>query len=172
MGALDGLTSSKVTRQEKTSIYFEKVAYIGYGFLQGNRRVGLHNLLQYHASMSLRIHLVLVSDWLKIAARNPGGAKRTCLKSGVTSKTWYTDSWGWVRDVRSIFNVSSACLINLHHDTDRKISSHVMRPAIAWFMKICITRSTSLMQWLCGSIDFSFIVSSSGYFLNALKATF
>ena len=49
-GALDGRTSSKVTRQEEILIYFQVVAYIGYGWLQGNQIIGLHNLSWYDAA--------------------------------------------------------------------------------------------------------------------------
>ena len=74
--------------------------------------------LQYHALMALGTWIVTVSGGLKILARYPSGAKGTQLKSCGTSKMWYAESWGWVRDVRSIFNVSCACLINLHQSTD------------------------------------------------------
>ena len=59
--------------------------------------------------MDLGTQLVLVSGVLKIFARHPGGEKWTRLKSYEPYKTWYADSWGWVQDLRSIFNVSCAC---------------------------------------------------------------
>ena len=62
--------------------------------------------------MALRTQLVLVSGGLKIVVQNPGGVKGTWLKSRGPSKTWYADSWVWVHDVKSIFNLSCACLIN------------------------------------------------------------
>ena len=68
--------------------------------------------------MSLGTQLVLVSGGLKIVSRHPGGAKRTRLKSCGPSKTWYAEIWGLVRDVRSIFNLSYACLIHFHHSID------------------------------------------------------
>ena len=80
--------------------------------------------------MSLGTQLVLVCGGLEIVAQHPGGAKGTQLKSCGPSKPWYTDNLGWVHDVRSIFNVSCACLINLHHSIDGKFSSHVLRTAI------------------------------------------
>ena len=83
---------------------------------------------------------------MKIVAKNPGGAKENQLKSCRPSETWYDDSWGWVLDSQRIFKVSSACLINLHHSTDGKFSSHVMRPAILYLLKVCIARSAALMQ--------------------------
>ena len=86
--------------------------------------------LQYHVSMALVTHLILVSIWLKIVVRHTGREKETRLKSCGTSKTWYADSWGWEQDFRSIFNVSCACLINVHHSTEGKISPHVLRPVI------------------------------------------
>ena len=72
--------------------------------------------------------------------------KGNLLKSCGPSKTWYADFWGWGCDVWSIFNAYCACLINLHHSTDGKISSHVMRPAILYLLKVCIARSAALMQ--------------------------
>ena len=57
---------------------------------------------------------------MKIIARHPGGANGIRLNFFGTSKTWYADNWGWVQDVRSIFNVSCACLINFHHSNKGK----------------------------------------------------
>ena len=48
--ALDGRTSSKVTRQEEILIYFQVISYIGYRWLQGNQIIGLHNLSWYDAA--------------------------------------------------------------------------------------------------------------------------
>ena len=86
--------------------------------------------LQYHAYMALGTQIVLVSGGFNIVVQHPGGATGTWLKSCGTSKTWYADSWVWVHGGRSIFNVSCACLISLHHINDGKISSHVLRPEI------------------------------------------
>ena len=58
--------------------------------------------------MALGLQLILVSGGLKIVARNPGMAKGTWLKSYGPPKTWYADSWGWVRDFYSMFNASCA----------------------------------------------------------------
>ena len=80
--------------------------------------------------MSLGNQIVLVSGGLKIVARHPCGAEGTQLKSCRPSKTWYANSWVWVCDVRSLFNVSCTCLVNLHHIIHGKFSSHVLRPAI------------------------------------------
>ena len=80
--------------------------------------------------MYLGTQIVLVYGGLKIVARNTGGVKGTLLKSCGSSKTWYADSWGWVHDVRSMFNMPCACQISLHHSTDEMFSSHVLRPAI------------------------------------------
>ena len=68
--------------------------------------------------MALGNQLVLVYGGLKTVARHPGGVHGNWLESCGPSKTWYFDSWGWVRDVQSIFNVSCACLINLYHSND------------------------------------------------------
>ena len=67
--------------------------------------------------------------------------------------------------------MSCSCLINLHHSTDGNFSSHVLRPEILLFLKVCIARSTALTWWLCGSDNFTFIFSFSRYFLTALDAT-
>ena len=80
--------------------------------------------------MALGPQLFCVSGGLKIVARQPGGAKRTRLNSCGPSKTWYADSWGWVRYIQIIFNVSCACLISLHHSTEGNFSPHVLRPEI------------------------------------------
>ena len=100
--------------------------------------------------MALVTQILLVSGGLNIVARHPGGAKGTRLNSRGPSKTWYADSWGWVRDVRSIFNLSCAYLVNLNHSTNGKFSSHVLRPAIVLFLEVCIARSNELTLWLCG----------------------
>ena len=78
--------------------------------------------MQYHASMALGNQIVIVYGGLKTFAQYPGGANGTRLKSCGPSKTWYDDGLGWVRDVRSIFNVFCACLINFHHSTEGKCS--------------------------------------------------
>ena len=77
-----------------------------------------------------------------------------------------------MRDVRSIFNVSCACLISLYHSTDGKVSSHVLRPAIVWFLNVCITHSSIFTWCLCGSTIFILMFSSFRYFLTSLEATF
>ena len=78
--------------------------------------------------MALGTQIVIVSGGFNIVARHTGSEKETRLKSYGPSKTWYADSWVCVRDAQIIFMVSCACLINLHHSTDRKFSSHVLRP--------------------------------------------
>ena len=80
--------------------------------------------------MAIGTQLVLLYGGLNIVAQHHGGAKGTRLKSCGPSKTWYSDSCGWVHDVQGIFNVSCARLINLHHIIDGNFSSHVLRPAI------------------------------------------
>ena len=80
--------------------------------------------------MDLGTHLVLVSGGLNIVARHSGGANRTWLNSCWPYKTWYADSWGWVRDVWSILSVSCAFLINLHNSISGNVSSYVLRPTI------------------------------------------
>ena len=55
--------------------------------------------------MALGTQLILVSVGLNIVDRQLGGEMGTWLKSYGNSKTWYADSWGWVRDVRSILSV-------------------------------------------------------------------
>ena len=67
--------------------------------------------------------------------------------------------------------MSCACLINLHHSTDGNFSSHVLRPEILLFLKVCIACSDELMQLLCGLTNCIYIYISSRYFLTALKAT-
>ena len=128
--------------------------------------------LQYHASMALSPQIIHVSGGLKIVAPYPGGAKGTWLNLCGPSKTWYAGSWGWVRDFRSILNVSCNSLISLHHIIHGKISSHVLRPVILCFLKVCISRCALLTRWMCGSTKCSFIFSFSRYLLTAFEATF
>ena len=80
--------------------------------------------------MSLGPQIILVSVGLNVFSRHPGGAKKTQLKSYGSSKTYYSDSWGWVCGFWRIFNVSCDCLINLHCSIDGIFSSHVLRPEI------------------------------------------
>ena len=80
--------------------------------------------------MALGTQIIRVSSGLKIVVQQPGKAKGTQLKSFGHSKMWYADSWGWVRYIRVIFNVSCACLISLHHSTEGNFSPHVLRPEI------------------------------------------
>ena len=74
--------------------------------------------MQYHASMALGPQLILFYCGLKIVAQHPVGENGNRLKLCGPSKTLYADSWGWVRDVRIIFNVSCDYLIQLHHSTE------------------------------------------------------
>ena len=67
--------------------------------------------------MALGPQLVLVSGVLNIVAQNPGVLKGNWLKLCGHFKTWYSESWGWVRDIVIIFNVPCACLINFQHST-------------------------------------------------------
>ena len=87
------------------------------------------------------------------------------------SKTWYSDSSGWVRDVRSIFNVAFACLIIFHHITEGNFSPHVLRPATVWILNISIASSEAFTWWLCSSVGFIMMFSYSRYLLTALGAT-
>ena len=80
--------------------------------------------------MTFGPQLVLVSGGLKIFSWHPGGTKVDRLNSCRPSKTWYADSSGWVRGLHIIFNVSCDCLINLHHSTVGKCSSHVLKTTI------------------------------------------
>ena len=91
----------------------------------------------------------------------------TRLKSCRPSITWYADSWGWVRDFQSIFNVSYACFIYMHHISDEIVSSNLLRPDVVSFLKVCIAHYAVLIRWLCGLTNCSFILSSSRYFLTA-----
>ena len=61
--------------------------------------------------------------------------------------------------------------ISLHHRTEGNFSSHVMRPAMVWFLNVCIARSAVFTWWLCGSNSCIMMFSSSRYFLTALEAT-
>lgn len=84
----------------------------------------------YQASMARGPHDVLVSGGLKMVARVPGGAQGTRLKSCVPSSTWYEESWGCTREVRSIFRESWACDIMRSQRMEGNCPSHVPRPAI------------------------------------------
>ena len=60
----------------------------------------------------------------------PGGPNGTLLKSRCPSRTWNADNFGCTLEVRSIFNVSCDCLINLHDNIDEDASLNMHRPEI------------------------------------------
>ena len=66
----------------------------------------------------------------------PGGPNGNMLKSCCPLRTWNADNFRCTIDVRSMFNVSCDCLINLHHNIDGNASSHMQRPEIVRFLKV------------------------------------
>ena len=60
----------------------------------------------------------------------PGGPNGTLLKSRCPSRTWNADNFGCTLEVRSMFNVSWDCWINLHHNIYGNASLHMHRPKI------------------------------------------
>ena len=66
----------------------------------------------------------------------PGGPNGTLLKSCCPSRTCNADNFGCTIEVRSMFNVSCNCWINLHHNIDGNSLSHMHRPEILWFLKV------------------------------------
>ena len=71
------------------------------------------------------------------------GANGTQLKSCTPPKTWNAETFGWILEVCSMFNVPWHCFINLLHNVG-KLLSHVNWPAIKWFWNVWIALSTAL----------------------------
>ena len=65
----------------------------------------------------------------------PVGPNGTLLKSCCPLRTWNADNFGCTLEVRSMFNVSCDCLINLHRNKDGNYLSHMHSPEIVWFLK-------------------------------------
>ena len=76
-----------------------------------------------------------------------------------------------MREVRNMFSVSCDCFMSLHHRTDGKSSSHVQSPAMVWFLKVWMARSTALERWLCGSTSCILMPSPSRYDFTSFVAT-
>ena len=113
----------------------------------------------YHASMALAPHDVRVSGGLNIVALVAGGAHGWRLKLCAPSRQCLADIFGCTLDVRSIFSESWACLISLHHNIVGKFLSPMLMPAMKWFLKVWIARSTAFARWLFGSTSCMLIPS-------------
>ena len=101
--------------------------------------------------------------WVEYCCSCPRRSKRGFIEIMLASNTWNADSFGCTLEVRSIFSVSCACCIILHHNIYGNSSSQMLRPDMVWFLNVLIACSAVFNLWSYGVTNCTSIFSLSMY---------
>ena len=75
----------------------------------------------------------------------PGGVRGVELKSKWPYKDWYVEMFGFERDDRNKFSVSTDCSISLSHSDKMKLGSQVASSALKCDLNVWIARSAKFV---------------------------
>ena len=80
----------------------------------------------------------------------PGGANGVAAKLNSPNIYVYADNNGLVLADLSRFNVILHCSMSLSHSVRGKLGSTIAKPALKWFLNVCMTLSAKFCWCVCG----------------------